>query len=150
MTTTRRGILERLAAGPVLGDGGYLLELEKRGYVQAGPFTPEVSLTQSDRRCEGLHREFLRAGAEVLQALTFYAAETSSRPWACSDEVDDINSAAVSHRPLGGRRGRRARGRQPQPHLDLRRPRRRRRPRACGRPFDASARGAGRARASTS
>ena len=26
-----RGILERLADGPVLGDGGYLLELEKRG-----------------------------------------------------------------------------------------------------------------------
>ena len=35
-----KGILERLAEGPVLGDGGYLLELEKRGYVQAGPFTP--------------------------------------------------------------------------------------------------------------
>ena len=32
--------MERLAEGPVLGDGGYLLELEKRGYVQAGPFTP--------------------------------------------------------------------------------------------------------------
>src|SRR6267143_316979 len=38
------GILERLAKGVVLGDGGYLLELEKRGYVQAGPFTPEVVL----------------------------------------------------------------------------------------------------------
>ena len=32
-----KDILERLAEGPVLGDGGYLLELEKRGYVQAGP-----------------------------------------------------------------------------------------------------------------
>ena len=41
----KTGILERLAAGPVVGDGGYLLELEKRGYVQAGPFTPEVSIT---------------------------------------------------------------------------------------------------------
>jgi len=35
-----KGILDRLAAGPVVGDGGYLLELEKRGYVRAGPFTP--------------------------------------------------------------------------------------------------------------
>jgi Homocysteine S-methyltransferase len=43
-----QGILERLAQGPVLGDGGYLLELEKRGYVQAGPFTPEVSLTHPE------------------------------------------------------------------------------------------------------
>ena len=31
-----KGLLERLTDGPVLGDGGYLLELEKRGYVQAG------------------------------------------------------------------------------------------------------------------
>ena len=28
----RKDILQRLAEGPVLGDGGYLLELEKRGY----------------------------------------------------------------------------------------------------------------------
>src|SRR5919197_101540 len=59
------GLLERLARGPVLGDGGYLLELEKRGYVQAGPFTPEVSITNPEALAE-LHREFLRAGAEVL------------------------------------------------------------------------------------
>src|SRR5690242_10265512 len=43
-----KGILERLAEGPVLGDGGYLLELEKRGYVQAGPFTPEVVIEHPD------------------------------------------------------------------------------------------------------
>ena len=30
-TNSKQGILELLAAGPVLGDGGYLLELEKRG-----------------------------------------------------------------------------------------------------------------------
>src|SRR5262249_45161859 len=70
----KKNILERLAEGPVLGDGGYLLELEKRGYVQAGPFAPEVSLTNPEALFE-LHREFLRAGAEVLQTLTFYASE---------------------------------------------------------------------------
>ena len=30
----KKGILERLKDGPVLGDGGYLLELEKRGWVE--------------------------------------------------------------------------------------------------------------------
>ena len=30
-------ILEKLDRGAVLGDGGYLLALESRGYVQAGP-----------------------------------------------------------------------------------------------------------------
>jgi betaine-homocysteine S-methyltransferase len=95
MSDARRGILDRLADGPVLGDGGYLLELEKRGYVQAGPFTPEVSLTHPQALAE-LHREFLRAGADVLQALTFYASEDKLATVGLSDKVDDINRAAVS------------------------------------------------------
>jgi betaine-homocysteine S-methyltransferase len=88
------GLLERLERGPVLGDGGYLLELEKRGYVQAGPFTPEVSITKPEALAE-LHREFLRAGAEVLQALTFYASEEKLATVGLGGRVDDINRAAV-------------------------------------------------------
>ncbi len=89
-----RGLLERLEEGVVLGDGGYLLELEKRGYVRAGPFTPEVSLTHPGALAE-LHREFLRAGAEVLQALTFYASEDKLATVGLADKADDINRAAV-------------------------------------------------------
>lgn len=89
-----KGILERLAEGVVLGDGGYLLELEKRGYVQAGPFTPEVSLTHPHALAE-LHREFLHAGVDVLQALTFYASEDKLATVGLADRVDDINRAAV-------------------------------------------------------
>src|SRR4029450_10389245 len=69
-----RGILERLAEGSVLGDGGYLLELEKRGYVQGGPVAPEVVIEHPDALAQR-HREFLRAGAEVLQTMTFYASD---------------------------------------------------------------------------
>ena len=89
-----RGLLERMADGPVLGDGGYLLELEKRGYVQAGPFTPEVSIVNPDALAQ-LHREFLNAGAEVLQALTFYASEEKLATVGLAGRVDDINRAAV-------------------------------------------------------
>ncbi|MGH2674884.1 MAG: homocysteine S-methyltransferase family protein [Actinomycetota bacterium] len=89
-----RGLLERLADGVVLGDGGYLLEMEKRGYVRAGPFTPEVSLTNPEALAQ-LHREFLRAGAEVLQALTFYASEDKLATVGLADKVDEINRAAV-------------------------------------------------------
>jgi methionine synthase I (cobalamin-dependent) len=89
-----RGILERLAEGPVLGDGGYLLELEKRGYVRAGPFTPEVSITHPEALAE-VHREFLRAGAEVLQALTFYASEEKLSTVGLAGMVDELNAAAV-------------------------------------------------------
>jgi betaine-homocysteine S-methyltransferase len=90
----KKGILERLAEGPVLGDGGYLLELEKRGYVQAGPFTPEVSIAHPSALAE-LHREFLRAGAEVLQTLTFYASEDKLATVGLADRLEDINRAAV-------------------------------------------------------
>jgi betaine-homocysteine S-methyltransferase len=90
----RQGILEKLAEGPVLGDGGYLLELEKRGYVQAGPFTPEVSITHPSALAE-LHREFMYAGSEVLQTLTFYASEDKLATVGLADRLDDINRAAT-------------------------------------------------------
>ncbi len=89
-----KGILERLSEGVVLGDGGYLLELEKRGYVQAGPFTPEVSISHPDALAQ-LHREFMLAGAEVLQTLTYYASEAKLATVGLSGKVDDINRAAV-------------------------------------------------------
>lgn len=89
-----KGMLERLSEGVVLGDGGYLLELEKRGYVQAGPFTPEVSISNPDVLAE-LHREFLHAGAEVLQTLTYYASEAKLATVGLAGKTDDINRAAV-------------------------------------------------------
>ena len=88
------GILERLSKGVVLGDGGYLLELEKRGYVQPGPFTPEVVLEHPAAVTE-LHREFLDAGAEVLQSLAFYASKEKLATTGYADRVGDINRAAV-------------------------------------------------------
>ncbi|MCH7997027.1 MAG: homocysteine S-methyltransferase family protein, partial [Chloroflexi bacterium] len=60
-----KGIMERLSEGIVLGDGGYVLELEKRGYVIAGAFTPEMVVEHPDAVKE-MHREFVRAGSEVI------------------------------------------------------------------------------------
>src|SRR5215208_7665602 len=88
------GIMERLAERTVLGDGGYLLELEKRGYVQAGPFTPEVVIEHPEALAQ-LHREFLRAGAEVLQTMTFYASGDKLATVGLQGKVDDINRTAV-------------------------------------------------------
>ena len=91
---TRMGILEKLAQGPVLGDGGYLLELEKRGRVRAGPFTPEVALENPEALLE-LHREFRDAGSEVLQSLTFYASRDKLATVGMGDCVEELNRAAV-------------------------------------------------------
>ncbi|HMD30382.1 MAG TPA: homocysteine S-methyltransferase family protein [Candidatus Acidoferrales bacterium] len=90
----KKGILEKLAEGVVLGDGGYLLELEKRGWVRAGPFTPEVALTRPEALRE-LHIEFREAGAEVLQALTFYASRDKLATVGLADRLEDLNRAAI-------------------------------------------------------
>ena len=37
-------LLQRLAEGPLLCAEGYLFELERRGYLQAGAYVPEVVL----------------------------------------------------------------------------------------------------------
>src|SRR2546425_12861492 len=87
------GILEQLEKGVVLGDGGYLLELEKRGYVQPGPFTPEVVLEHPAAGKE-LHQEFLDAGAEGLQSLAFYASKEKLATVGDANRVRDINPAA--------------------------------------------------------
>jgi len=90
----KKNILERLKEGPVLGDGGYLLELEKRGWVRAGPFTPEVVLTHPEALRE-LHTEFREAGSEVLQALTFYASRDKLATVGLENQLEDLNRAAV-------------------------------------------------------
>ncbi|HEV8306775.1 MAG TPA: homocysteine S-methyltransferase family protein [Methylomirabilota bacterium] len=90
----KAGILERLKRGVVLGDGGYILELERRGYVQAGPYTPEVAIEHPEALRQ-LHEEFLRAGSDVLQALTFYASRDKLATAGYGGQMEAINRAAV-------------------------------------------------------
>ncbi|XP_020908218.1 betaine--homocysteine S-methyltransferase 1 [Exaiptasia diaphana] len=71
----KRGLLERLENNEVvIGDGGFVFALEKRGFVKAGPWTPEAVL-ENPEAVRQLHREFLRAGSDVMQTFTFYASE---------------------------------------------------------------------------
>src|SRR5438105_14054751 len=101
-------ILERVAAqGGVLGDGGYLVELERRGWVDSGSgrekvgtgkgsgqFTPEVAIEHPDALRE-LHREFLNAGSQVLQALTFFGTREKLNRAGYGEQTEAINEAAV-------------------------------------------------------
>src|SRR5271155_2973884 len=93
-STNKKNILEMLSEGVVLGEGGYLLELEKSGRVRAGPFTPEVALNNPEALLE-LHKEFRDAGAEVLQALTFYASRDKLATVGMEERVEELNRAAV-------------------------------------------------------
>ena len=90
-------IMDRLAdqgSGPVLGAEGYVFELERRGYIKAGPFVPEVVLDYPDAVRE-LHREFLRAGADVMVALTYYAHREKLRDVGREGDLETMNRAAV-------------------------------------------------------
>src|SRR6187549_1862289 len=101
-------ILQMIAKqGVVLGDGGYLIELERRGWVDSGSghekvgtgkgsgqFTPEVAIEHPDALRE-LHREFLDAGSQVLQALTFFGTREKLNRAGYGAQTERINSTAV-------------------------------------------------------
>ena len=61
MEKKRKGLLERLRDGVVLGDGGMIFELEKRGYVKVGVWTPECTALHPDA---GTVRKYFE-GSEV-------------------------------------------------------------------------------------
>jgi methionine synthase I (cobalamin-dependent) len=94
MVTTGPALGERLAQGTVLGAEGYVFELERRGYVKAGAFVPEVVLDFPGAVTE-LHREFLRAGAEVMVALTYYAHREKLRQVGRESDLEAMNRQAV-------------------------------------------------------
>lgn len=91
---TTRGILERLKNGVVLGAEGYVFELERRGYIQAGPYVPEVVLDFPEAVKE-LHRELLRAGSEVMVALTYYAHREKLKDVGRENDLERMNRQAV-------------------------------------------------------
>ena len=84
--------MARLGQGEVIiGDGSYVVTLEKRGYVKAGDWTPEASVEvpysvfaweslrtpfiQDPDGVKQLAKEFARAGADVTQTFTFYSTD---------------------------------------------------------------------------
>lgn len=62
--------------------------------MSAGPFTPQALLEHPDA-VKQLQTEFARAGAEVLQACTYYAHEEKLKVMGLTSAVKEINSQAV-------------------------------------------------------
>ena len=67
----KKDLITRLNEGPIMCAEGYLFAMERRGYLSAGPFVPEVVLEHPEVVSQ-LHREFIRAGSDVVQAFTYY------------------------------------------------------------------------------
>jgi betaine-homocysteine S-methyltransferase len=88
------GLLERLERGPVVCAEGYLFELERRGYVQAGPFVPEVVLEHPEVVAQ-LHRDFVHAGSDVVEAFTYYAHREKMRIVGKEHLLEELNRQAL-------------------------------------------------------
>src|ERR671925_1029846 len=88
-------LMERLREGPVICAEGYLFEFERRGYLQAGAFVPEVVLDHPEV-VEELHREFVHAGSDVVEAFTYYGHRQKLRVIGKEDILEPLNRQALS------------------------------------------------------
>ena len=94
MTSKKEGLLARLEKDVVLVAEGYLFELERRGYLKAGPFVPEAVLKFPDAVKE-LHLEFLRTGSDVVVAFTYYGHRSKLKSVGLEDQLETLNVRAV-------------------------------------------------------
>jgi len=92
--TPKKSLLQRLKEGPVFCGEGYLFELEKRGYIQVGPFVPTVVLDHPEAVIE-LHREFLRCGSDIIEAFTYYGHREKLRLVGREKDLEKLNRQAL-------------------------------------------------------
>ena len=90
----KRGLLERLDADGIVCAEGYLFEMERRGYLTAGEFVPEVALEHPEA-LRTLHRDFQHAGSDVVQAFTYNAHREKMRIIDKEDLLEPLNRAAL-------------------------------------------------------
>jgi betaine-homocysteine S-methyltransferase len=93
-TGNKASLRQRLDQGPVICAEGYLFELERRGYLQAGAFVPEVVLEHPEAVTQ-LHRDFVHAGSDVVEALTYYAHREKLRIIGREQDLESINRRAL-------------------------------------------------------
>jgi betaine-homocysteine S-methyltransferase len=94
MARKRVSLIDRLNSGVVICAEGYLFELERRGYLQAGAFVPEVVLEHPDLVLQ-LHREFVHAGSDVVEAFTYYGHREKLRLIGREKDLEPMNRQAL-------------------------------------------------------
>ncbi|XP_064615231.1 betaine--homocysteine S-methyltransferase 1-like [Liolophura sinensis] len=90
-----KGLVERLAAGEnVIIAEGYLFEFERRGYLKAGAYAPEVVIEHPDL-VKSLHEEFVHAGSDVVLAFTYYGHREKLRVIGRENDLEKLNRTAL-------------------------------------------------------
>lgn len=94
-STRGPGLMQRLDEGPVVCAEGYLFEFERRGYLQAGAFVPEIVVERPDL-VRVLHEEFVHAGSDVVLAFTYYGHREKLRVIGKEDLLEPLNRDALT------------------------------------------------------
>ncbi|MCA0984271.1 homocysteine S-methyltransferase family protein [Halobacillus yeomjeoni] len=90
----KRTLEQRLEDGPVICGEGYLFDLERRGYLQAGSFVPEVALEDPDA-LKQTYRDFMKAGSDVVLAFTYNANREKLKLIGKEDKLEPLNRSAI-------------------------------------------------------
>jgi betaine-homocysteine S-methyltransferase len=93
-TPPTMGLLERLKNGQVICAEGYLFELERRGYLQAGAFVPEAVI-ENPEVVKRLHEDFVHAGSDVVEAFTYYAHRQKLKVIGRENVLEEMNRQAL-------------------------------------------------------
>ncbi|XP_033744365.1 betaine--homocysteine S-methyltransferase 1-like isoform X1 [Pecten maximus] len=89
------GLVHRLARGDsIIIAEGYVREFERRGYLNAGAFVPEVVL-ESPHLVKVMHEEFVHAGSDVVEAFTYYAHREKMRLVGREGDLEKLNRTAL-------------------------------------------------------
>lgn len=90
----KRELAERLDQDGIICAEGYLFEMERRGYLTAGEFVPEVALDHPEA-LRTLHKDFQHAGSDVMQAFTYNAHREKLRIIGKEELIEPLNRAAL-------------------------------------------------------
>ncbi len=90
----KRNLIQRLDESGVVCAEGYLFEMERRGYLTAGEFVPEVAL-ENPNALKSLHKDFQHAGSDVMVAFTYNGHREKMRIIGKEDLLEPLNRAAL-------------------------------------------------------
>lgn len=85
---------EKLKTDMVIMAEGFVFELERRGYLQMGPWVP-VAVVEEPEVVKQMHRETVRAGTDVILACTYYAHEEKLRLIGRLETIEELNRKAI-------------------------------------------------------
>jgi len=92
---TANNFRERLAQdSPIIMAGGYLFEVERRGYLTAGEFVPKVALEHPEV-LEQVTRDFLRSGSDIALAFTYNGHREKMRIIGQEHLLEPLNREAM-------------------------------------------------------